>query len=530
MKFIRKKNSNGLRETSATQHIFFERAKAIALGAMCLAIFTVNLDGAVVDLALPQIQTSLGATMLGLQWILNAYMLPIASLLLASGTLGDIYGRKRVLAVGLAMFTLASILCGLAPNLIILIIGRSLQGIGAAAIIALSLTILSDTFPDTHVKTQAIGIWSAVSALALVAGPIVGGLLIDWLGWRSMFFLNVPFGAIAYQITLSLMEPHNPNPSQKQPIDWSGLVFSAIFLASLTYALTEGSGGSLSPQVLSLLGVAALSFIAFLIVELKSISPMIPLNLWNLPFATINLIPILIFFTFSSLVFLFSLFLQQVQGYSATAVGAFFLPMNGAAILASLVCGWFVARFGWRFPVILGLVLASIATFSLIQVNTNTAYGEIVLGLIGCGFGGGLTIAPLAGAVINFVPSSQEGIASAILNIGINLGGVLGIALQGAILTQSLTFQLTRSLSDWNLTSNLEQKLITDALHNSTNVPSDLPVGISASVWHSLFNEAFISGLHTAVLIASVALLTGALLIVVFVPQSFKIRTGHSQK
>jgi EmrB/QacA subfamily drug resistance transporter len=510
-----------IKNQSQTAAIAQNQFKAIVLGTMCLTLFMTNLNDTVMNVALPQIQISLGTNVSGLQWILNAYTLTAASLMLPSGTLGDIYGRKRVFLTGLVIFTTASLVCGFAPSLSILIVGRMLQGVGAAALIPTSLAILTDTFPEPTEKTKAIGVWSAVSGIALVLGPVFGGVLIDNLGWQSVFFLNLPLGAIAFWMTHRFVRQGRHR--SRQSLDLPGIVLSVSLLASVTYILTEGNIAlERSPW---LLAIAIFSLLAFLWVESRSPHPMLPLNVFQKPaFATVNLVNILVFFTFLSLIFIFSLFLQQVQGYSATAAGMRFLPLNAAFVSALLVSGWFAARLGWRFTIAAGLTLASVATFSFIRIGADTQYGVMWIGLVLSGFGGGVTLAPLATVALNSVLPTQAGIASALLNVTTRLGGVLGIAIQGKILSQRLADRLARSLSEWNLTSNLQEQLIADALHGGTKVPSELPAGISASVWHQVFSQAFVSGLHAVILIASVALLVGALLILAFVPSSFKTK------
>jgi MFS family permease len=202
--------------------------------------------------------------------------------------------------------------------------------------------------------------------------------------------------------------------------------------------------------------------------------------------------------------------------------------MNGAYVIGALVSGWFAARLGWRFAIATGLMLNSIALFSFISVGLDTEYGDFLWKFILAGFSGGLILSPLAAAMMGSAPSTKAGIASAILNITARLGGVLGITLQGKVLSQSLTSDLTRSLSAWNLPSKVQEQLITNALRGETQVPNDLAVSISASVWHQAFSQAFISGIQAAVLIASIALLAGALLVVAFVPPMLKRRSAKT--
>ena len=499
--------------------------KVITLGAMCLALFMTNFEGTAMDVALPQMQKNLGANVTGLQWILNAYLLPVASLILASGKLGDIFGRRRIFLLGLTLFTIASTICGFAPNLELLIAGRVLQGIGAAAVIPLSLTIVTATFPDLKERTKAIGIWSAVSALAMVAGPGLGGLLVDVLGWQSIFLSNVPLGVMTLILTSRGVKEDRDLP--KQQLDVPGLVLSITAIASLTYVLTQGSNGTwLSPPMIGLLIMAGLSFLGFWLVESRSSHPIIPLSLLrNQTFAAIISTQTLVFFASGGMFFILSLFLQQVQGYSAATTGLCFLPMNGAIILAAFTSGWVAARFGWRFPIISGLVMASIAILSLTHTHVDTKYEEILWYLVLSGFGAGLTIAPLATAGMNSVLPDQEGIASAVSSMSIQFGGILGIAIQGTILSQRLSFKLRQSLTEWNVPPDLQDKVITDTLHNLAKVPNDIPSTLSPLVLHQEIRNAFVSGLQVTLFVAGLAMLLGIVFILLLVPSKLKSRS-----
>ncbi|MDJ0674892.1 MAG: MFS transporter [Calothrix sp. MO_167.B42] len=505
------------------------RIKAIALMGMCFALFMTVTDDTVLNVALPQIQVSLGSNVSGLQWILNAYTLPAASLVLTSGTLGDIYGRKRVFLIGVLIFIIASTTCGFAPNLPILIAGRIIQGIGAAALVPNSLAIVNDTFPEPKEKTQAIAIWSAVSGIALISGPVIGGILVDVFGWQSTFFMNVPFGLMAWVITSSYVK--EVRNVRQQTIDIPGLLLSIVFLGSLTYALIEANAGVWrSPLILLLLTVVGLSFWGFLLVESHSSHPMLPLKLFkNTTFAVVNLVQVLVLFTFFSLLFLFSLFLQQVQGYSAVAAGMRFLPLNMSFVIGLLVSGWFSTRFGWRLTIMLGLIIAGVTTLLFIGISADTEYGTILWKLVLAGFGGGLTLTPIAAAAMSSAPPTQGGIASAILNASNRLGGILGIALQGTILTHWLTSHLRHSLSEWNVPSGFQEKIITQALRNLAEIPRDIPSTISTVALQQEIRNAFVSGLHTTLVIAGLLLLTGVALIFILVPSKLKERSQNGK-
>jgi MFS family permease len=359
----------------------------------------------------------------------------------------------------------------------------------------------------------------------MVAGPGLGGLLVDALGWQSIFLFNVPLGVITFTMTSrSFKEDQN---LKTQHLDLPGLILSIVAIASLTCALTEGSNGAwLSPHIIGLLGISGLSFLSFWIVESRTIHPIIPLPLLkNKTFAAIIITQTLVFFTSGGLFFILSLFLQNVQGYSATATGVCFLPMNGAIILAAFGSGWVAARLGWRFPIISGLVMASIATLSLTQISINTEYGEILWYLVLSGFGGGLTVAPLASGAMNCVLPIQEGIASAVSSISIQFGGILGIAIQGTILSQGITSVLRQSLIEWNLPSELQDRIIMEALHNLAEIPKDLPSHLSPLLLHQEIKNAFVSGLHTTLFVGCLALVLGIALILILVPSKLKQRS-----
>ncbi|MEL6605403.1 MAG: MFS transporter [Cyanobacteria bacterium J06614_10] len=493
------------------------RQRATVLAAMCLALFMTNFDGTAGDLALPQIQKGFGSNMLGVQWFLNAYHLPVASLLLANGKFGDFFGRKKIFLLGLSVFTLSSLLCGLAPNLPVLIGVRSLQGIGAAALIPLSLTIVTATYTEEAERTKAIGIWSAVSALAMVAGPGLGGLLIDSLSWRSVFFVNVPLGLLTLGLTTRAF--HERRPPTRSALNLPSILLSVLSIACLTYLLTEGSADIAAWQTRIMLAVTALSFGLFAWSEARSPQPLIPATLIrNRRFFVICATQMLVFFMSGGLFFILSLFLQHVQGYSATLTGLCFLPMNGAIIAASFASGWVVARLGWRFPILTGLAMVSAAIYSLTYINTGTGYLEILGTLVLAGFGGGLTIPPLAAGAMNAVLTAEEGIASAISSISIQFGGILGIGLQGAVFSARLSADLRQTMADWQLPAAIENRLVENALQHFAEVPSSLPRTVSPAALERAVKAAFVSGLQATLWVALLAILLGLFAIAFLVP------------
>ncbi len=349
---------------------------------------------------------------------------------------------------------------------------------------------------------------------------MIGGLLVDVFGWQSTFFMNIPFGAIAFWITTRYV--NEAQHKRRRYIDLPGLILSVVVLAALTYALIEGNTQTWrSPLILGLFAIAGVSFVTFLIVEFRSTHPLLPINLFKNPsFSVVNGVHVLVMFTFISSLFIFSLFLQQVQGYSAIAAGVRFLPLNGAFVVALLISGWLAARVGWRLTMTVGLTLAGLATLSFVGLRADTEYGTMMWMLIVSGFGGGLTLPPLAAVAMSVAPPSQAGIASAVLNTTNRLGGILGVALQGTILMQRQAAELVRSLSAWNLPSNLQNQLIAEVLRNGAKLPANLPANINPSKLQHAIHNAFVSGLHATVVVAGIALLIGALLVWAFIPST----------
>ena len=286
------------------------RTKLLTLGAMCFALFMAMLDNTVVNVALPSIQRHLGSGVSGLQWIIDAYTLVFASLMLSGGTLGDIFGRKRFFLIGLSVFTAGSLLCGVAPSLAILIAGRAVQGLGAAALMPGTLSILTNTFHDPRERAQAIGLWAGVSGLALALGPLVGGTLIDRFGWQSVFFLNVPIGVIALVVAL-LAVAESKNPEGRR-LDLPGQALAIVALGSLTYALIEANNyGWTSTTILALFVTAAVAGAAFLWVEARSSSPMLQLKFFRNPtFAAAAACAGIISFGMFGMFFFMTLFFQ----------------------------------------------------------------------------------------------------------------------------------------------------------------------------------------------------------------------------
>ena len=494
------------------------RTKLLTLLAMCFALFMAMLDNTVVNVALPKIQTSLGSSVSGLQWIVDAYVLMFASLLLTGGTLGDIFGRKRMFLIGLTVFTFASFLCGIAPNLTFLILARGLQGVGAAALMPGTLSILTHTFPDPRERAQAIGIWAGVSGLALALGPVVGGALVDGLGWQSVFFLNVPIGILAFfVVTRVVAESKHP---EGRSVDLPGQVLAIGWLGALTYALIEGnSKGWTSPLIVTLLAAAGAGLIAFLLVEARVKSPMLQLSFFrNRTFSAANVVAAMISFGMFGMFFFLSLFMQQILGYSAVAAGVRFLPMTAAIIVAAPTAGRIAGRVGSRIPMTIGLGLCGTAMLILHGITPTSTYGDFWWALPLMGIGMGLTMTPMTAAVMSSVPPQRSGMASATTNTSREVGGVFGIALLGAILTAKMKATLAASLVSLDVPAAIRDRLVLAATHGGFSAGSAAAIpGVDMAALRSAFDDAFVTGMRSALLVSSIALYAGSVVAFTFI-------------
>jgi EmrB/QacA subfamily drug resistance transporter len=501
------------------------RIKLLTLGAMCFALFMAMLDNTVVNVALPSIQRHLGSGVSGLQWIVDAYTLVFASLMLSGGTLGDIFGRKRFFMIGLLVFTAGSLVCGLAPSLTVLIAGRAVQGLGAAALLPGTLSILTNTFHDPRERAQAIGIWAGVSGMALALGPIVGGTLVDRFGWQSVFFLNVPIGIVALIVALRVVrESRSP---EGRRLDLPGQALAIVALGSLTFALIEANSyGWTSATILGLFVTAAVALAAFLWVELRSQSPMLQLKFFRNPtFAAAAACAGIISFGMFGMFFFMSLFFQSVQGYTPFQAGLRTLPASGVIVIVAPLAGRIAGRIGSKVPMAVGLAMNALALTLMTSIDATTSYSHIWPPLLLAGVGMSLVMTPMTAAVMGAVPRERAGMASATSNASREIGGVFGIALLGAIVTHIFSRDLSRAIAALHLPAAVRDAIVTQASHGAEQAAATaLPAGVNGAALHAAAGASFVAGMHAAMVVAAVALAVGALAAAVFV------RSGRPQE
>lgn len=393
----------------------------------------VLLDNTIVGAALPDMQHRLHTQLTGLQWIVDAYVLLVAMLLLSGGVFADRFGRKRVYLTGVAVFTVASVLCSLAPSVGWLVAGRVLQGIGAAALSPASLALLVAACPVPQERIKAIGLWAGFSGLGLAVGPVAGGVLTDVFGWPAIFLVNLPMGVVLLVVGLrSLAETRNPSAPA---IDVPGTVLSVLGVGALTYGLIEGGArGWTAPVILGSFAAGVILLTAFLGVEARRSAPMLPLRLFRQRLFTVsNTAMVVVGFALMGSSFFFSQFFVYVQGSSILRAGLQTLPMSLGMVIVSPYAGRLAARHGFRIVVTVGLALAGLGLLALGTVHADTGYGNVWwrLGIVGIGFA--LTLSPLTGAAIQAVSPQEGGLASGISSTTRQIGAVLGVAVLGAV-------------------------------------------------------------------------------------------------
>lgn len=458
------------------------------LAATILGSSMAFIDGSVVSVVLPTIQRSLGASLAAMQWVNNGFLLFLSALVLLGGAIGDRVGRRKAFLFGTAVFTGASIACGLAPNATLLVASRAVQGLGAAFLVPSSLAIIGATFPESE-RSKAIGTWAGASAIVTAFAPVLGGWLADVASWRAIFWLNVPIAAIAVALTLRHM-PETRDEEAKGQLDFGGATLAALALAALAYGLSGAINAWIVAGGILCLGV-------FVYRESKASNPIVPLSLFgNRTFTGVNLITLLVYFALSGAFFLIPFYLIQVRGFDATLAGAAFLPFTILMGSLSRFSGGLVERIGTRLPLTIGPFITGVGFVACALTGPRTSYWSILFpGVLTVGIGMTLTVAPLTNAVMASVPQSKVGAASGINNAVARVAGLLAIAVLGAIVLAIFASQMTAWISGHSGTA----ETLIPQLGNLANVkkPPEMPASDWASA-KAAIDDAFVTALRAA--------------------------------
>jgi EmrB/QacA subfamily drug resistance transporter len=412
-----------------------ENRKWWTLGALSFALFMVMLDNTVVNVALPAIQKDLGIGVSELEWTVTAYALTFAVLLLSGGKLGDMYGRRRIFMIGLLVFTVSSLVCGLSSSAPELIGARAVQGVGSALMMPATLSIITATFAAAQ-RGMAIGIWAGVSAMALAIGPLLGGVITEHISWNWIFFVNVPIGILAV-IAALVVVPESRDMSHEQRLDLPGLVTSGIGLLALVYALIEAHRlGWTSATIIALFAVAAVALTAFVFLELHQRLPMLDLSLFkNGTFTGANLVAILVTLAMFGIFVFFPIYMQDLLGWSPIQAGAALLPWTILIVIFAPIAGKLSDHVGSRWLMAGGMATVGLCCLELSTVAVGSTFWRLLPGFILGGLGMAFVMTPMSAAVMGSAPVDKAGVASGVLNTFRQVGVALGIAITGAIVT-----------------------------------------------------------------------------------------------
>lgn len=466
------------------------------LAATILGSSMAFIDGTVVNVALPALQDALHASVSQIQWVIEAYSLSLAALLLVGGALGDLYGRRLIFLIGVFVFAASSVWCGLASTISQLIIARTIQGIGAALLIPGSLALITASFPEER-RGQAIGTWAGFTAITTAAGPVLGGWLVQHASWRWIFFLNIPLAVIVFMITLFYV-CESKNKQQSRRLDMAGVLLAIVSLGAIVFGLVEWEYGRGVTIVAELVGICAL--LGFFFVESHAVSPMVPLEMFRSSnFSGANLITFFLYFALYGVLFFFPLDLIQVQGYTATQAGAALLPFILLMFLLSRWAGGLIKQFGSRLPLVVGPAIAAVGFALFLRSGIGDSYWvSFFPATVALGLGMAVSVAPLTTVVMNSVTEDHVGAASGINNAISRIAGLLAIAILGFVMTISFNQNLMKGLKTYSIPIAIQHEII-----NQRSQLADIKTNNQYA--QRLVQESFVVG-YKAVLWISIAL------------------------
>jgi EmrB/QacA subfamily drug resistance transporter len=497
------------------------------LAATILASSMAFIDGTVVNVALPALQTNLNATAVDVQWVIEAYALLLSALLLVGGSLGDHYGRRRIFVLGVAIFALASGACGLAGTIHQLTVARAFQGLGAALLVPGSLAIISNSFSEQE-RGRAIGLWSGFSAITTGIGPVLGGWLIEHVSWRAVFFINLPL-ALAV-VLISLRHIAENSDRERTRVDWFGAILAALGLGALVYGLIESSQAGFDDRsVIVALTLGIVVLILFVFVESRVPAPMLPLTLFrSRTFAGTNLLTFLLYAALGGTLFFLPLNLIQVQRYSATAAGAALLPFILLIFLLSRWSGGLVARYGPRLTLIVGPLITALGYLLFLSPGAGGSYWtDFFPPVVVLGLGMAVTVAPLTTTVMNSIAQNRAGIASGVNNAVARTASLVAIAVLGVVMLHVFKTNLDRRLIAANVPAPAAQSVQTQ----STKLAAiDIPKNIDSETQQLIrraIGESFVSGFRFVMAIGAALAAASAVTALFWIGATPRVEAAH---
>lgn len=481
------------------------------LATTILASSMAFIDGTVTNVALPALQREFNASAADVQWVIESYALLLAALLLVGGSAGDRFGRRRVFAIGVGLFALASVWCGMASSVDMLIYARAVQGAGGALLVPGSLALISASFPE-DIRGKAIGTWSGYTAITTALGPVIGGFLIEHLSWRYVFFINIPLALVVLVLAFRHV-PESRNTQAPARLDWAGALFVSLALGCLVYALIEAPSRTWKdPAVFGTMGFSVLALAAFIRTETRHPSPMLPLALfrsWN--FSGANLLTLFLYAALGGSMFFLPLNLIQVQAYSATAAGAALLPFILTMFILSRWAGGLVDRYGARLPLIIGPTIAAcgFALFAVPAVG-GSYWTTFLPGMLALGLGMAISIAPLTTTVMNALDKDQAGVASGINNAVSRVAALVAIALFGIVMTQAFNTELTRRTRQLALPSAVLHQVLAQRHKLAAIELPEQGTQAEKTATKAAIDHAFVAGFRRVMLLSALLALASA--------------------
>jgi EmrB/QacA subfamily drug resistance transporter len=526
---------------SADTSIQYSRRRWLVLAVLCVGVFMLLLDGTIVNIAIPSILKAFGTSFSGVEWVMNSYLLVFAVLLITTGRFGDLYGRKLIFIIGLALFTLSSLACGLSPSVGFLIGFRAIQGLGGAMMMPNTLSIIANVFPPEE-RGKAMGFWGAVSGFSLAIGPSLGGVLVDAASWRWIFFINVPIGIILLGMALKFV-PESTDPGSVKQIDYPGVAVLTGSLFCLTFALIEGQKyGWTSGLILGLFAATVVGLAAFVLIQRRQLQPLMQLSLFrNRTYSVTNVVGLILSFAMMGVFFLLPVFLQAILGYSAIKAGLVMTPLAAVVIVSSPSAGTLSDRIGPKWLMFSGMLVTAVGFYLTMRAMVaDASWTGLVLPFAVSGFGIGMVMPVMTSAVMGSVPVEKAGQASGVISSMRQIGSVLGIAVMGAVLQNRAVMYIQTGVAakldaaPINLPAGLKQQIV-DAVGSSAvnmgqlqtggglggSMPSQFQGMLSqlpaqaVDFFRELFSKDFIMGqfvhaMRTTYLVSIILVLVGA--------------------